>query len=962
MSGGHHRRLVGRGPQAAALDEELSRTRRGEFRCVLIHGSPGIGKTRLATDLVRRHGTRATGLVARGHALGAGSAFGLWAEAIDGYLWGRSADEVRQLCGGLVDDLAGLARAAAAVHGSRPVAVPAIQVVQGLVTVLDNLGRERPVIVLLDDAHLADGSSWEALTYLADNLVHTPVLVLAVLRLDELAEPSAGWRAVVSLEQAGQLHRLEVPPLTRTALSELAARALGRSKPPTALVDWLDEQSRGNPLFAVTLLDAVLEQGVDPTTPRLQDTPSTLVAWVELRLNTVDDLAREVAETLAVADRAIDLSDLQALVPDEHTEESVLQLVDVGLVHARNDPPGAGYEIAHPLVRDALYTRMGAARRRALHRRLGRAMRFTRPDESVLHLVRAAAPGDEEAIRAAVDALRQTWARGTIAEAFELLRACDAVIPSGDRAWLDVLDALALDATWTTVYNRISVDFDAGIQAFREINRTLDQVDDPDPSDRAGVQLRLAGLLGWGRGDTDEAAALLKGAGDAFAEVGRLDWSLVALNELSWMHALGARYQDQEHTARQTLETAHDVGDPTAELLACGSLANLEYVRGRFDQARSILQHSIDLARAVHDDGRLAYGLAVLALVLALEGRLQDGRRLADQAVSLRPATADPLPLAVRTQLAVLAGDLTTVRELGTRVLANFGGVMRAFPAIWLAMAAVEAGDLPLAQRHLRTSNDILRRRVWMLREEHERVSALVAWAGDGPAAAVAALRSAVELLLDDGALPYAALLLVDLAEAALDVKDAATARWASEQAARIAESVKRDHHRGLAALTHACAALADDDLDAAAAAAQAAVDHFEGSGYQLLEASSLLLLGRATARSSPRDAVASLRAAAETLDECGARWRRDRVLRLLDELGKPGHRAAAAVRGPAALTARESEIALLAAQGLTARQIGEELHIGTRTVETHLAHAYAKLGVRNRVELARAMARTASS
>jgi DNA-binding NarL/FixJ family response regulator len=73
-----------------------------------------------------------------------------------------------------------------------------------------------------------------------------------------------------------------------------------------------------------------------------------------------------------------------------------------------------------------------------------------------------------------------------------------------------------------------------------------------------------------------------------------------------------------------------------------------------------------------------------------------------------------------------------------------------------------------------------------------------------------------------------------------------------------------------------------------------------------------------------------------------------------LQRLGKPGRRAAAAALGAESLTDREHEVVVLAVEGLTAKAIGERLHISERTVETHLAHAYAKLGVRSRWELAR--------
>jgi len=962
MTNDLRRLYVGHGAQIVVLDREFERVARGEFRCVLVDGVPGIGKTRLATEFLRRKRTKATGLRARGHVLGSSTAFGLWAEAFDNHLRGRSVEEIRRLCGGLVDDLAGLLRSAAATHGSWRSAVPAAHLSQGLATLLANMTRERPVIVVLDDAHLADASSWDALSYLANNLSgRAPVLVLVALRLRELAQPSAGWRAIVSLEQSGLLARLEVPRLETAALRELSARALGRATPPPPLVDWLEEQSRGNPLFAVTLLDALLRAGADPAAPRLDSTPRPLTDWIRLHLDGLDDLARETIEILAVAGRETDLPELRRLAhhgPGQPPLEGVLAgLEDAGLVLQHPRTISSGFQLSHELVQETIYDGLDAARRRAVHRRIARALETDRPHEAALHFARAAVPGDAEAIGAIVSALARAWAQGTVPEAFEILGVVADLIPSGDRRWLDVLDALPLDTTWTTVYNRISVDFDAGIRVFREIDSVLADLGDPDPVRAASVQLRLAGLLGWGRGEIEQAATLLDSAAASFARAGQDGWSLVARNELSWMHALAGRYRGQAEESKRTIAASQQAGDAAAELLALGSLGNAEYVQGRFDEAESALRRSIALARSTGDERRLAYGLSVLGWTLGLEGRLREGLAVVEEARALRPPSVDPLPLAIRTQLASLAGDHPTVRELGARVLSLFGGILRAFPATWLSVAAVEDGDLPLARHYSQTSSQILTRRLWMLTEDHEQARGLVSWADGHPAEAVTTFRAATATLLEDGALPYAALLLVDLAEAALDAADPPAARWAANRSAEVAGHIDRDHYRGLAALAAACATFAEGDTGGATTAARDAMDYFGDSGYQTLEARSLTMLGRALPSSERRQAMTALRQAADLFTECGAAWRRDRVLVVLDGLGKPGQRAAAAIRGPASLTAREREVAGLAAQGLTAKDIGAELHIGIRTVETHIGHAYAKLGVRSRLELARVMA-----
>jgi len=110
--------------------------------------------------------------------------------------------------------------------------------------------------------------------------------------------------------------------------------------------------------------------------------------------------------------------------------------------------------------------------------------------------------------------------------------------------------------------------------------------------------------------------------------------------------------------------------------------------------------------------------------------------------------------------------------------------------------------------------------------------------------------------------------------------------------------------------------------------------------------------LGRALSRTDRPGAIEALEQAAALFQSCGATWRRRRALDTLRAIPGRGRRAAGAALGPGSLTKREKEVATLAAQGLTAREIAERLYIGERTVEGHLAGIYAKLGVRSKAEL----------
>jgi hypothetical protein len=207
--------------------------------------------------------------------LGETASFGVWSDALESRLRELPPDEITKLCGGFLDDLAVLLYSVAAVRGSAEADPPRLRLLDGFAVVLSNLARRAPVIVFLDDAHLADGSSWEALGYLAGTIADSRVLVLAAARPAELVENREAVSVLLRLEQDGALRRVELLPLDSAALSELAGAAID-DVPSPALLDWLAERSRGNALFALGLLQALVEEGADLSAPALRSLPEEL--------------------------------------------------------------------------------------------------------------------------------------------------------------------------------------------------------------------------------------------------------------------------------------------------------------------------------------------------------------------------------------------------------------------------------------------------------------------------------------------------------------------------------------------------------------------------------------------------------------------------------------------------------------------------------------------------------------
>ena len=149
-------------------------------------------------------------------------------------------------------------------------------------------------------------------------------------------------------------------------------------------------------------------------------------------------------------------------------------------------------------------------------------------------------------------------------------------------------------------------------------------------------------------------------------------------------------------------------------------------------------------------------------------------------------------------------------------------------------------------------------------------------------------------------------------------------------------------------------AAFASGEVEAAALAFEQSAADFEAAGWTLFQGRALALLGHCSGRADRERATDALERAANLFEGCQAAVRRQEVLAALSGLGSRGRRRKAELLGPGALSKRELEVARLAAEGCSAREIADRLFIGERTVETHLTNAYVKLGVSSKLDLVR--------
>ena len=949
--------LVGRREQLGLLEDELARADEGNFRVVLLVGEAGVGKSRLARELMRRH-PEATGLVAQAYPLAASAAFGLWTEALDPFLAPLSDDVVMELCGGLLDDLASLFHRVALVRGSVPARDPPLpRLLQGLAGLLGNVLRRTPLVVLLDDVHFADASSWEALRYFARHLDDARLLVLATSRPAELARNDIAAPVLFGLDQDALLSRVELDSLGRPALTELTGAVIERPA-PRALVDWVCSRSQGNPLFAISLLRALIAEGGDLSAPHLSRLPVGLTERVTSELRRLDAPPQELLELMAVVGRPVSFGDLTAVTGRafEDLGPILAELVKARIVVEDERSGELSYELQHPLVRDVVYQATSGAQRRLLHRQAARSLLQTgHLAEAALHFARSAERGDSEAVEVLLDAMRQAERREAYREALQLQAELVDLLPADDQRWLEVLEAMYARAEWL-VDHRAETDAPVAVKALRAIDGLLEG--SSDHARRAIVKFRLANFLAWGIGDLEAAQEACLEARELFQRCGEERQTLLAVRELAWIKGLRGDLAGMGDDARALVDAADAAGDRFVAMQGLAAVSYSANFSGALAEAETALRRAEVIAREDDKAYRLTIVLGGLALGLTLQGRPAHGAALFEEAKAANPDYRDSILVELEALVRWIAGDFAGSLAAAREALAWLPAATsrrRAPGPIYGAMSALEAGDESEAARLLERGRAMLGGGAWSfyLSGVHW-ADAIFVWHTQGPAECLAPLRAAGEELLAMESRPNAACVLFDLAEAAADAGDRAVAAQAAEDLTAVAEFIGLPGYWGMAAAASAWAAVADGEPERAAAAAREAIELMSSTGWKAHLARCHYALGRSLSADGRAEAVASLEYGAAILEKCGSTWRKDRCLETLRRLGTAGRRAAAAALGPGSLTRREREVARLAATGMSAREIAESLFVGKRTVETHLASVYAKLGVDSKLQLVR--------
>lgn len=929
--------LVERGRELETLAATVARLRdHGGGGVVTLTAPAGLGKSALvahAAELAATSGChvrRATSSPLERH-----FPFGAVRELLEAPLRAAGGDERAAL----LDGAAALA-GRLLLTGAAPGADATTAVAHSVARLCAALAERAPLALLLDDAHWADRCSLEVLCHLARRSADMPLLLVVAARSDD---PEAPADLLGLLAHEAGSRALHPQPLTLRA----GVRLLRGRLAPTAPLDLCRRchaAAAGNPWLLTELGHqlaahgaAALDDDADAAAP-VRERARTAV---RRRLAALPAAARLLAAVLAVAGDGLPLAlaggiagiDPAALGPARDA------LLSAGLLTP------AGDRLAHGLVASAIADDLPRSERERLHRAAADALLAAGAPADLVagHLLRCRPAGDAHVSTLLRDAAERAWRQGAPHTAAAYLRrALEERAPGDERARL-----LALLATCS---------FDAGLPDARaRLGEALRA--SGDRAERHDVLRRMAALSLVDDGDRELERLLAHEQAAARDDGERLGLELIALDAL-----VNVPERQPERARRLRALDPAAVADPLSRRLLLAHQAWLAVERGGGGAgacaalATAALEGDRLLAQARRDG---AFHLCVRALLMC--------DRLDDAAVEIAALEADAEALGsfrlraaaawFAADLALRAGRLREAEAQARLVLELLGPRADAF-----ARGAVELLLHALAERGAIDDGHALLR-------EHRLDGALGGGIGE---AGILHARARLRLAAGDVAGAHADALATGRLRIAQGRDNPTWSSWRSTAALALAQLGRRDEAAALAGAEllraerfgapsalliagHAAAVAEPGDALRAARCDSLLARFADAEAGQLPRARLRLELGAALRASGRRKAARdSLRAALASADAAGATLLAERARRELIASGLRPRRAQ--TEGAAALTPRQREVCELAAAGLANREIAQRLFLSVKTVETHLASSYRKLGVETRGQLATAL------
>ena len=393
-------RLIGRDPERGLLAAGLARLHRGQGDTFIIEGAAGIGKTRLLLDLSEQAALQGTDVITTaGEEIEHATAFYAWRSVLRQLFGGLDDEAESRLLAfiaedpwradrvGLLDSIMSTPVADTYLTAGMEPGLRMENTHQLLTAIVRDAPRSGPLVLILDDGHWMDSSSW-AMAERVDREIPSLMVVIGTRPFSEGA----------GNPPPDEYHRLlEAETTTHIGLTELAASdalelvefCLGVSSLPGPVSELIVEQAEGHPYFSeeigFALRDAgllIVENGESRLAPEVHDLggidfPRSVQEVITGRFDRLSVLDQSILKVASVIGREFSVDPLAAIYPGTITrhqaDDALRGLVPIDLIQQVADAPGR-YRFRHAITRDIAYGLLLYSQRHELHRSVARWM------------------------------------------------------------------------------------------------------------------------------------------------------------------------------------------------------------------------------------------------------------------------------------------------------------------------------------------------------------------------------------------------------------------------------------------------------------------------------------------------------------------------------------------------------------------------------------------------------------
>jgi len=654
-------RIAGRVDELDGLTQALKDTESGSRRVSFLAGEPGIGKTRLSSEIAAiAHGRGALTLYGRCDEE-LSLPYQPWVEAI-GYLIDNGPDplveEVVRLHGPELSALLPQIRRRFPDVEAPPATdaeTERYHLLQAVTSFIALISRDQPVLLVLDDLHWADKPTLTLLRHVFTNGATSPIMIIGTYRDSDLAAGHPLIDTVAALRREPGVEQMSVRGLDDGEMVELVSISAEHDLEGSMIemAHKLRQETAGNAFFAHEILRNLVEVGEvvlgDDGRWNVQKEfeeltlPQSVRDVVGQRISRMGEDSLKALRAAAVVGKEFELELLAEITGTD--EDDLLDLLEAAIASGiLAEVPGAGerFRFLHTLTRNTLQAELSDGRRRRMHRKIAEALEESIGDN----------PGDR------VGELATHWLAAAVAVDND--KATDYARLAGKRA-------------------EASLAPDEAVRWFTTALESLDEADQPDPATRAQLLVDL-GTAQRNAGDGDFRQTLLD-AGELAQSLGNADLMAEAAiaNNRGMYSKLGEKDEERIAAIEAALAAGGSDRTPRRAMLLATLFSELEYATSLDDRA-AIITEAESIARETADESVLCAVLNRACATSAAPHNLETRRAISAEALSIAQRLGDAaLEFWARSgvfQAAIGAGDLATAEtalEAARRLGADTG-------------------------------------------------------------------------------------------------------------------------------------------------------------------------------------------------------------------------------------------------------------------------------------------------